>query len=191
MAYIIDTQHTHTMSSPQLQPYISAPHMMHFCHTFSAQAYLRSLPSARQLAADVNSLGTWLAQLSASSHHISVLARGDSQGHDGGVKASPRAVNSCSIIHSSSSCGGNITHTRTSARGLLDIDVSTVRPVLLQTAKTTLGWVPPDCPVLQRRHCSAEWCCACCALPTRGVFYPPRAGTARENTVTCDRNGYL
>lgn len=153
MADIIDTQHTHTLSSPQLQPYISAPYMMHFCHTFSAQAYLSSLPSARQLAADVNSLGTWLAQLSASSHHISVLGGGDSQGHDGSVKASPRAFNSCSIIDSSSSCGGNITHNRTSARGLLDIDVSTVRSVLLQTAKATLGWVPHDCTVLYCKRC--------------------------------------
>jgi hypothetical protein len=97
-------------------------------------------PSARQVQSDVELLGSWLAQLSANGLHISVacsrgldgvLSHADSQPSSSCAPASHRITDvSSSNLHIDSA-----SLTRRAGRGLLEVDVSSVRPVLLKAGQ--------------------------------------------------------
>jgi hypothetical protein len=147
---VLEEQYNHTLSSSYMHPYVHAPEMLQFCSTLDAQAYLAAQPTARQLASDVETLGAWLAQLSASSHHISLLhSRGNAsaesgmeqQQHTAGMRA-PSASGSYSMVGSSSNSswdGSAGAGAMRQGHGLLEVDVSTVRPVLIKAGRAALG----------------------------------------------------
>lgn len=140
---VLEEQYHHTMSNSFMQPYMQAPEMLDFCRTLDPQSYLAANPTSRQLAADIDSLGSWLAQLSSSGHHINVMymksvAAGANQDTAGRAL---QAAGSCSYSMSgiSSSCLNSAGSGRRSAQGLLDIDVTILRPVLIEAGKSGLG----------------------------------------------------
>jgi hypothetical protein len=141
---VLQDHYAHTMASVYMQPYLQAPAMLKFCNTLDPAAYLCSKPTAWQLAADLDSLGSWLAQLSASGHHISVAhirsSRSSSgsrpeDAHSSGGSLRPSTSSSIGIISSSSGDGAG----KRAATGLLDIDVTNLRPVLVEAGRAGLG----------------------------------------------------
>lgn len=138
---VLEEQYHHTMSSSFMQPYTHAPDILEFCRALDPQSYLAANPTSRQLASDVDSLGSSLAQLSSSGHHISEVymkseAAGTNQGTTG---RGLQAVGSCSMAGSSSSCLDGAGAGRRSGQGLLDIDVTNLRPVLIEAGKAGLA----------------------------------------------------
>lgn len=146
---VLEEQYQHTRCSSHMHPYVHAPELLQFCSTLDAQAYLASQPTARQLASEFETLGAWLAQLSASSHHISILhsrvATGDygmEQQHAAGLRAAPSISGSFGMVGSSSNGswdGSAGAGARRQGHGLLELDVSTVRPVLIKAGRAALG----------------------------------------------------
>jgi hypothetical protein len=137
---VLEDQYSHTMASIYMQPYLQASALVQFCNTLDPTAYLSSKPSARQLAADVDSLGSWLAQLSASGHHISVVhirSSSSSRPEDARSSGGSLRPSTSSSIRSSTSSGDGAG--RRAATGLLDIDVTNLRPVLVEAGRAGLG----------------------------------------------------
>lgn len=144
---VLEEQYHHTLCSSHMHPYVHAPELLQFCRTLDAHAYLAAQSTARQLSSDVETLGAWLAQLSASSHHISLLhVRGTDcvmeQQHTGGLGPAPSISGSYSMVGSSSNGnwdGSTGAGARRQGHGLLEVDVSTVRPVLIKAGRAALG----------------------------------------------------
>lgn len=159
VADTLEQQHDLTLASAQMQPYRRTEQVLRFCTAFDAGHYIASQPTARQqLLADVESLGSWLAELSTGSHHISISS--SSTGGDnscqagaqnaGSMAGSPRASASYSLAGGSSSssgsgCGGasagvpGSPHHRRRSGGLVEFDVAAVRPVLIKTGRAAFG----------------------------------------------------
>jgi hypothetical protein len=127
VASAVEQEYKHTVSSLQLQPYKNADTQLQFCTAFDPQRYLQALSSARQLAEDVEGLGCWLAQLSPSGHVISV-----SSGRS-------RDSSSNESVHQHRGSIDGSTHSSRPGRGLVEVDVSAVRPALLKTGRAAFG----------------------------------------------------
>ena len=146
---VLEEQCRHTLCSSHMHPYVHAPEMMHLCSTLDAGAYLATQPTARQLASDVETLGSWLARLSASSHYISVL-HPKSATEPCSEEQQAAALGAASSTHGSSSMAGgsssgsgswdgSLGSARRQGHGLLEVDASTVRPVLIKAGRAALG----------------------------------------------------
>jgi hypothetical protein len=136
---VLEGQYTCTLSSSALQPYTQAPELLQFCSSFAAEEYLACRPSARMVQSDVDLLGSWLAQLSASGHHISIpcirapdsgLIHVDSQSSAACGPSLPRITD----VSSSNLCVDSPSFPRR-GWGLLEVDVSSVRPELLKAGR--------------------------------------------------------
>lgn len=115
----LEDLYQHTMASSHMQPYMCAPEKLRTCTCPDPQRWLLNDCTARQLASNVDSLGSWLAQLSSTGHHISsAYVRSIAGSGNGGCRSGQ---------------GPQPGH------GLLDVDVSSVRPVLVEAGKIGFG----------------------------------------------------
>lgn len=115
----LEELYQHTMTSSHMQPYMCAPEMPRACTSLDPQLWLANDCTACQLASEVDSLGSWLAQLSSTGHHISSAHVRSSAGSSSGGCRSGQGPQP--------------------GQGLLDVDVSSVRPVLVEAGKVGLG----------------------------------------------------
>lgn len=137
---VLEGHYACTMTSSALQPYTQAPELLQFCSSFNAESYLACRPSARQVQSDVDLLGSWLAQLSASGHHISVACIRGLDGVLSHVDSQPGSMSAPAMHRITDVSSSNLfvdspSFTWRAGRGLLEVDVSSVRPVLLKAGQ--------------------------------------------------------
>lgn len=144
---VLQDEYNNTVTSSALQPYLDAPELLQLCSMFNAESYLACRPSARQVQSDVDTLGSWLFRLSASGHHISVPCNIHASGglglNDSQLCSASASAVRCTTDMSSSNVGVDSGRMATASarRGLLEIDVSSVRPVLLKAGQAAFRWV--------------------------------------------------
>ena len=110
---------TATQESLQLQPLREATPLVLLCSSFDPETYLQLQTSARQLAADVTAVGTWLGHLTeCSQHSVSVAHPADSE-----------------------ECGSYTGEGGCKCCGSVVMEVAMARSAMLKMAGSTLGCV--------------------------------------------------
>lgn len=135
---ILEQQYRCTLSSPHLQAYTTAEEVLRFCSSFDSQAYVSLQPTPCQLVADVKSLGSWLAQLSAGSHHLTTTQQGTNNSRQSSHQPTPRDSSAACMLDQHS-CSSYVKDTQHAGPSLVHVDVGIVRPVLSKVVGTTFG----------------------------------------------------